>query len=227
MPGPTSALSGVGTGVSAGSTRRFPQSFLLLSLAGVRLGRAVSTTEVYQRVIARFTELLDGLEPQDWAASTPCEGWSVRDLVRHVVERDERVAGTVGGPAPEPLPEGTDLVRRWHERVLWWADRLADPHQRVAVHSTPLGEFTFEQAAARFMIGELTVHTWDLARAIGREERLDPEAVRIAYDNMRAADEGLLRRPGAMGPPIPTPPDSDEQTQFLAFTGRVPWTRTG
>ncbi|WP_167760477.1 TIGR03086 family metal-binding protein [Blastococcus sp. CT_GayMR16] len=182
----------------------------------------MSTTEVYQRVIARFTELIEGLEPEDWAASTPCEGWTVRDLVRHVVERDERVAATVGGPTPEPLPEGTDLVGRWHERVRWWADRLADPEQRAAVHSTPLGEFTFEQAAARFMIGELTVHTWDLARATGRSEGLDPEAVRIAYANMRAADEGLLRRSGNMAPPTQIPANSDEQSQFLAFTGRAP-----
>ena len=184
--------------------------------------RGVSTTEVYQRLIDRFTEMIDGLKPEDWAASTPCEGWTVRDLVRHVVERDQRMAAMVGGPAPEPLPDGSDLVRRWHERVRWWADRLADPQQRAEVHSTPLGELTFEQATARFMIGELTVHTWDLARATSREERLDPEAVRISYENFRAIDEVLLRRPGIMGRPIQTPADSDEQTQLLAFTGRAP-----
>src|SRR5215204_3520352 len=132
---------------------------------GAMFDRGVSTTEVYERLIDRFTEMIDGLKPEDWAAATPCEGWTVRDLVRHVVERDQRIAAMVGGPAPEPLPDGSDLVRRWHERVRWWADRLADPQQLAEVHSTPLGELTFEQATARFMIGELTVHTWDLARA--------------------------------------------------------------
>src|SRR3712207_1683120 len=106
----------------------------------------MSTTDVYHRVIDRFTEMIDGFKPEDWAAITPCEGWTVRDLVQHVLERDERVAAMLGGAPPEPFRDGFDLVRGWHERVRWWADRLADPEQRNAVHSTVLGELTFEQA---------------------------------------------------------------------------------
>jgi len=178
--------------------------------------------QTYRRVIDHFTALVDGLGQDGWSAQTPCDGWTVRDLLEHVIVRDHRLAAMLGGSAPQPLPAGVDLVAQWHQRVRWWADRLADPDQREAVHSTPLGEMTFAQATVRLMTGELTVHTWDLARALGLDERLDPEAVRVSFAAMQSTDEALLRRPGVMGAPVVVPDTSDEQSRFLAFTGRTP-----
>jgi uncharacterized protein (TIGR03086 family) len=70
------------------------------------------------------------------------------------------------------------------------------------------------------MTGELTIHNWDLARALGVDETLDPEAVHTTYIAMKQHSDAL-RRPGVLGPQVKAPDDSDEQTQLLAFTGRV------
>lgn len=174
---------------------------------------------VYRRVLGHFTELVDSLQPDQLAAPTPCEGWTVRDLMIHVIERDRRLAAMVGGEAPKPLPAEDSLASLWRERVAWWAAGLADPERRDVVWSTPLGELSFEDATCALMTGELLIHTWDLARALGVDETLDPEAVQATLDSM-SGHADALRRPGVMGPAIEPPSGSDEQTQLIAFTGR-------
>jgi len=63
------------------------------------------------------------------------------------------------------------------------------------------------------------VHSWDIARATGQDERLDPAGVAYAFEMLRPNDEAL-RGPGSFGPKIEPPPDADEQTRFLCFLGR-------
>lgn len=173
----------------------------------------------YQRVLEHFTELVDGITESQWASDTPCENWTVRDLIEHVIVRDRRLAATVGGAPPQPLEDGADLAELWRERVEWWAAGLADPQCRTAVWETPMGSMTFEQATTQLMTGELTIHTWDLARGLGVDDTLDAEAVHTTFAAMQTYGD-QLRRPGALGPALEAPAGSDEQEQLLAFTGR-------
>ena len=66
----------------------------------------------------------------------------------------------------------------------------------------------------------MLIHTWDLARAAGLDERLDPTEVHRVFETMKPMDE-KMRAPGAIGPKLEPPPGADEQTQLLAFMGRA------
>jgi len=69
------------------------------------------------------------------------------------------------------------------------------------------------------------VHTWDLARAMGLEEQLDPGDVHRMYEELTGRDQAMqvaMRRPDVYGPPIELPPGGTEQDRLLAFTGRDP-----
>ncbi|MCW2523329.1 MAG: hypothetical protein JWO63_1664 [Frankiales bacterium] len=172
---------------------------------------------VYRRVVDHFTELVDSIAADRWDAPTPCEGWTVRDLIEHILVRDRRLAATVGDS--DSAPSGGDLAAQWHERVDWWAQGLADPERSAVVWSTPLGELSFAQAAAAMTTGELTIHTWDLARALGVDEQLDPEAVQLTFESMQR-HAAALRGPGVFGPELPHDAGGSEQERLLAFTGR-------
>ena len=63
------------------------------------------------------------------------------------------------------------------------------------------------------------MHTWDLARATGQDERLDPEFCATLLAGMEPMDE-ILRQSGQYGPRVPVPDDADVQTRMLAFIGR-------
>jgi uncharacterized protein (TIGR03086 family) len=62
------------------------------------------------------------------------------------------------------------------------------------------------------------IHAWDLARAIGADEALDPELVDFAFDELRQVAESW-RAGGAFGP-VREPTDASNQAKLLALTGR-------
>lgn len=66
---------------------------------------------------------------------------------------------------------------------------------------------------------DLVIHTWDLARAVGGDERLPDDLVAVATAAM--ADVGPDQRiPGLYGQIVESPPGADAQTRLLALSGR-------
>ncbi len=65
------------------------------------------------------------------------------------------------------------------------------------------------------------IHGWDLARAIGADETLDPDMVAYAYDFLLPQVDGW-RSAGVFGPPVEVPAGVSRQDQLLALTGRRP-----
>jgi uncharacterized protein (TIGR03086 family) len=86
----------------------------------------------------------------------------------------------------------------------------------------PLGD-----AIDRFYTSDVFLHTWDLARATGQDEVLDPELCASMLEGMQPLDE-LLRASGQYGAAVPVPADADAQTRLIGFIGRDPdWTPRG
>jgi uncharacterized protein (TIGR03086 family) len=81
------------------------------------------------------------------------------------------------------------------------------------------GEQPFESLVGRLLCTDTLIHTWDLARATGQDESLDPGAVAKAIEFLAPIDDAI-RRPGGFGPKIDSPPDAGNQTRLLNFTGR-------
>jgi uncharacterized protein (TIGR03086 family) len=158
-----------------------------------------------------------GVPAGGWDDPAPCEGWVARDVVVHLVEWLPGFFAGWGLPFPA-LPE--DPAEAWGvvDRTLQAA--LDDPEVAARRHDTPLGPMTFADALVTFALGDVLVHTWDLARATGQDERLDPDEVHDTYERMLPADEMI--RGDQFGPKVPVPDDADEQTKLLAFVGRTP-----
>lgn len=84
-----------------------------------------------------------------------------------------------------------------------------------------MGRTTFEQTIATICTPDILIHTWDLARATGGDETLDPEEVHRYVAGMEPIDQ-LLRDSGHYGPRVAVPDNVDEQTRLIAFLGRQP-----
>ena len=84
-----------------------------------------------------------------------------------------------------------------------------------------MGTTTFEKSIGMFGIGDVLVHTWDLAWAVGLDERLDADEVQRLSAVMEPNDE-MMRKGTAFGPRVEVADDADAQTKLLAFTGRHP-----
>lgn len=177
----------------------------------------------HRRVAGIFTERVRGVAPGAWDNPAPCEGWLARDVVRHLVEW---FPGFLKAGAGIDLPQGpsadTDPVSAWAVHSAGVQALLDDPATTGRVLKNPhLGDVPLDQAVDRFYTADVFLHTWDLARATGQDERLDPDKCAVMLEGMLPMDEAL-RRSGHYGPRVEVPDDADVQTRLLAFIGRHP-----
>jgi uncharacterized protein (TIGR03086 family) len=179
--------------------------------------------ERYERVAARFTARTTEVAADAWDNPSPCEGWVARDVVRHLVEWFPEFLATAGGPA---LPTGPavddDPAAAWAAMDEGVRAILGDPDASSAEITHPMaGTHRLDDAISTFLLGDVVIHTWDLARATGLDERLDPDVVHDMLIGMEPLDE-MLRASGQYGPKVEVAADADEQSRLLAFTGRTP-----
>ena len=99
---------------------------------------------------------------------------------------------------------------------------LDDPASADTTLRNPhIGAIPLPEAISRFFTADVFMHTWDLARATGQDETLDPQRCAELLEGMQPLDD-LLRSSGQYGPKVEVPDDADVQTRMLAFIGRDP-----
>ncbi|WP_283136326.1 TIGR03086 family metal-binding protein [Rhizohabitans arisaemae] len=188
----------------------------------------------FRRAADGFHARLAAVRPGRWAAPSPCPGWTARDVAAHVIHEARRNVATVRGVDAEPLfgvglaemgdlpplSPDADLVAAWQRVGAELTAAIDDPVCRTVPIPTPVGNIPFGQIVEA-LPEDVLIHTWDLARAVGGDERLDPDLVAHVYEHLKPMDQAL-RLPWAFGPKTPVPPGADLQTEFLCFVGREP-----
>jgi uncharacterized protein (TIGR03086 family) len=181
----------------------------------------VTEADRYDRIAAAFTDRVRAVPDDAWDRPAPCAGWVARDVVRHLVEW---IPGFFAERWPLQVaipPVDDDPVAAWAALDVALRAALDDPAIAQAERDTPMGRSTFAATLDMIATTDVFLHTWDLARATGGDERLDPDEVHRLYEGMLPLDE-VLRTSGHYGPRVEVPDDADEQTKLLAFIGRTP-----
>lgn len=178
----------------------------------------------YREIAGRFTDLVEGV-PGDagWNRRSPVPEWTARDVVGHLVEWFPAfLAGGAGVTLPQGPGVDEDPVGAWRTMSDGVQALLDDPASSETVLVNPhIGEVALPRAIAQFFTADVFMHTWDLARATGQDETLDPQRCALLLEGMRPLDD-LLRSSGQYGPRVEVPDDADVQTRMLAFIGRDP-----
>jgi len=176
----------------------------------------------HREIGAAFTDRVRGTSA--WDVPSPVAGWAARDVVVHLVEW---FPAFLADGADVALPKGPDPtddpVGAWQTHADAVQALLDDPAtaQRTFDHPRIPGELPLDVAIDRFYVSDVFMHTWDLARATGQDERLDPDFCAVLLSGMEPMDE-LLRSSGQYGPKVEVPDDADVQSRMLAFIGRDP-----
>jgi uncharacterized protein (TIGR03086 family) len=191
----------------------------LVSLAG-------RPAERHRRIAGTFTDRVLGT--RDWDAPSPVAGWVARDVVRHLCEwlpaflRAGSGIELAGGPSPDDAPVGAWRVHS--EAVQQLLDDPATAGRTL--RNRHIGELPLAAAVDRLYTCDVFMHTWDLARATGQDDRLDPELCADLLAGMEQMEE-VIRSSGQYGPRVPVPDGSGPQTRLLGFIGRDPFYRNG
>ena len=177
----------------------------------------------HRRIAGAFTTLVEGAAPESWDRPAPPEGWMARDVVRHLVEWFPAfLVGATGITLPEGPSVDDDPVGAWRTQTDAVQALLDDPDTADREHYLPhIGRMSLGQATDMIYTSDVFLHRWDLARATGQDETLDPDTCAAMLEGMLPMDE-MLRQSGQYGPRVDVPDVADVQTKLLAFIGRTP-----
>lgn len=180
------------------------------------------------RAVDQAERLVAAVTTADLDRPTPCTDWAVRQLLGHLVAVERRIAHIAGGGQPlEVTSLVTDVddagwVDAWHTSRRALADALADDAVLERTFAHPAGDFPARRAIFAY-VNEITVHGWDLARALGRPDDLD--------DSLAEASLGPILQflpaeprggPVPFGPVIDVPADAPAYDRLVGWMGRDP-----
>jgi uncharacterized protein (TIGR03086 family) len=159
-----------------------------------------------------------------WSAPTPDDEWDVRALVNHVTGELLWLVPLLEGKTIADVGDrlegdvlGDDPVATWDAALADASAAIASVDPSTVVHLSygdrTAEEYTFEVGA------DVLVHTWDLARAVGADEGLDPALVDVVAAWFQT-HEDMWRGAGVIGERPPVATGADAQTQLLAAFGR-------
>ena len=173
---------------------------------------AADDATVLRRALDQLARLLDDVPRDALKDGTPCEQWSVEDLIDHIVAAPAKFARMARGESIDwssPTPSAGD-----------------DPAARFRVHADDLLDAWRESGGGGgaidldWLCAELAVHAWDLATALGRPTgELDQDVAKRGLAFMRANLTDDNRGP-AFGPERRAPEGGDAYQRAAAFAGR-------
>jgi uncharacterized protein (TIGR03086 family) len=183
----------------------------------------MSPAEEHRWIAGGFTDRVRGVPAGGWDNESPVAGWTARDVVRHLVEWFPPFLERGAGITLDSVPSvDDDPVAAWTAHADQVQAVLDDPTNAERTFShRHIPEMPVAPAISQFYTQDVFMHTWDLARATGQDERLDQDRCRMLYEGMLPLDE-MLRASGQYGAKVDVPEDSDYQTKLLAFIGRDP-----
>jgi uncharacterized protein (TIGR03086 family) len=186
----------------------------------------MDTTALFRRAVTEFDARIGQIGDHQWQAATPDEEWNVRDLVSHVVGEDLWAPPLLAGSTIAEVGNrfdgdvlGSDPKAAWKSasaaavHAVEW-DGAMDRIVHLSFGDFPGREYTMQ------LVADHLIHAWDLARAIGADERLDAGLVASCATWFDMMEDGY-RSAGAISARPPVPGDADAQTVLLARFGRL------
>ncbi len=180
---------------------------------------------IYTKALYGFDHVVRMVPASAWSNQSPCEGWTARDVLGHVIAVQGYVESLARGVEPTLNPYGTpgdlagsDPLRAWsvaRESVLAALDAPG-----VLDHTVQT--FRAEETVDNFLawnVVDTLAHTWDLARAGRVANQLDDDLVAHATEQATPVI-AAMRQPPFFSADVVVASDPSPATQFLALLGR-------
>ena len=185
----------------------------------------MNIVELHHKAVDVFDSRVAAVSEELWDQETELPGWDVRTLVNHLVNENKWTPPLLSGSRIEDVGDrfdgdllGADPQASWKESAAEAKAAVTEEASQRTVHlsfgDTPGRDYVMQ------LFADHLIHSWDLARAVGGDERLDPELVWACAQWFQSVEDDY-RKAGAIGDAPSIPPDADEQTALLARFGRT------
>jgi uncharacterized protein (TIGR03086 family) len=181
-----------------------------------------------RRALEQADGFIAAVTAEDLARPTPCAGWTLEVLLRHMVSHNHGFAAAARGePAQRSVWEdaslGEDPYQAYQESAAAVTAAFGAPdvlERKLEVYG--YGVFSAPTAISMHFV-DFLVHGWDVARAIGSPGELDEE---VSAQALRIALRWPYHRPDkAFGEKVDVPEDAPAHQRLVGYLGRRPdWT---
>lgn len=164
--------------------------------------------ELHLAVCRRFGEAVRSADGR-WDSSSPCDAWDARGVLEHVIGFHDVLLLRPLGLKPDRPRD--DPQARWHVTY----DSVTEAFESGGVARLDASKLVPS------LTRDVLVHTWDLARAVGADDRLDPGWCELCYAGL-PEDPRALSASGMFSDPLVVDGEIDVQAKLLARLGRRP-----
>src|SRR6266545_155844 len=183
--------------------------------------------ELHGRGGRRFAALVAGVGSEQWHDDTPCSEWDVRMLVHHMLSEQRWVPPMFEGLTIEQVGDRFEGDLLGDDTSTWpglLASSMEEAHAVVAqpgaldrtVHLS-FGDVSGQEYVMQ-LTADLAIHAWDLARATGQDDVLDPDAVALLLP-WTEANADLVAGSGMFGSRIDPGPGAPDYVRLLGLLG--------
>jgi len=185
--------------------------------------------DVLDRAAQGFSAILVQVDDDQWDAPTGNEGRSVRALVDHVIGGNRMAVAILQGGSREDAiaqfarsADDDDVVIAFDASRDEQAAAFAVPGALDQIVHHPAMDMPARQLLG-FRLTEYALHGWDLARAVGVDDRIDPEVLAALLEVLEPM-AGMMAASGMFGsgPSPDLPADAELQHRVLDLSGRRP-----
>ncbi|MGW2179188.1 TIGR03086 family metal-binding protein [Streptomyces sp. NPDC001732] len=185
-------------------------------------------SELLETAAARAVPVLNGIEASSLGAPTPCAEYDVRALINHLFQVVVNFQALAARESVD-FGETPDVVTGdWRVRFGEETEKLVAAWAVPGAEEGTTGAMGLPaRTVGNMVLGDLTVHAWDLARATGQDFAPDA-SVLDEIGPALAAMAPMGREAKVFGEPRPVPEGASPFEQVLALTGRDPhWRAPG
>jgi len=184
---------------------------------------AAAPVEQLDRALTATEHLITSVTSDQWNRETPCPGWTVRDLVNHLVTGNLAFTALLREHTPPDRAVdhlGDDPTTAYHQAAAALREAFTQPGVLDRIYQAPIGPAP-GIALLHLRITEHLVHGWDLAHATGQPADLPEDLAEIELAGTRAQLGDAPRTGHPFGPAQPATDDAPAIDRLAAYLGRT------